>query len=513
MRKIFPAILLLLLLCFGLCVSASAEVYVLDELFANVDVPENFPIVLRPGYLESYADWLETKGSSLEEATNDFIRRGVLLQCWNEEGDLCFEITATKDENTLLVFDVNKQSESVRRTFRLSHYPRNEYEKDGYTFSDAEWKNHSKSARFLILPYRRTDMGETLYRGFMRRTIRNGYLITLDLQVHGRSSTNKDNNLLNDIWDTFNFVEVWDMPPAASAKVNITSAPPTETNQNSFTMEGTAAPGVKLTSVVIGLNYKTPLLYEVVVGDSGKFKIPVSLPKEGVYMMTITGENNGEDVIELAYPITYSRTLLTVNLTTEIPSVIETGDLHITGNSEPGAEIQLFLNSEPAGTKKVTNKGKFAVDFSFPEEGVYELTMVFSKRGLGDRRLSYTVSRKWTDADTLKQLQSEAVKPAYKNLISKMSGYEGRTMGYTGYITSVSQSGEDWIVHMALSRKNSKYSNYIIVVCPEEPSYSVGSKVLMYGTCEGMSLSLDGEGEEDGASYPCFDLLLFTDPQ
>lgn len=513
MRKILPALLLLLLLCLGLCSTASAEVYVLDELYANVDVPEEFTVVLRPGYLDSYAEWLESKGTSLEETTNDFIRRGVLLQCWNEEGDRCFEVTATQNENTLLIFDVNKQSESVRRTYRLNHYPRNEFEQDGYTFSEATWKNHSRSDRFLVLPYKRTEMGETLYRGFMRRTIRNGYEITLDMKIYGRSSTNKDNNLLDDIWDSFTFVEIHDMPAAASAKVNITAAPPQETNENNFIMEGTAAEGVKLTAVVIGLNYKTPLLYEAVIGESGKFKIPVSLPKEGVYMMTVTGEHEGEDVIELAYPITYSRTLLTVNVTSEIPSVIESGDLHITGTSEPGAEIQLFLNSEVAGTGKVTSKGKFAVDFSFPEEGVYDLTLVFSKKGLAGRRITYTVSRKWTDADTLKQLEKEAIKPAYRNLVAKMSGYEGRIMGYTGYIMNVSQSGDEWIMQMALSRKNSKYSNYILVVCPEQPAYEEGSKVLMYGTCVGMSVTLDGEGEETGDSYPCFELLLLTDPK
>ena len=160
----------------------------------------------------------------------------------------------------------------------------------------------------------------------------------------------------------------------------------------------------------------------------------------------------------------------------------------------------------------MTSKGKFAVDFSFPEEGVYDLTMVFSKKGLADRRITHTVSRKWTDADTLKQLEKEAIKPAYKNLVAKMSGYEGRIMGYTGYIMDVSQSGDEWIMQMALSRKNSKYSNYILVVCPEQPSYEEGSKVLMYGTCVGMSVTLDGEGEETGDSYPCFELLLLTDP-
>lgn len=57
---------------------------------------------------------------------------------------------------------------------------------------------------------------------------------------------------------------------------------------------------------------------EVTVGANGKFKMPVTLPKEGVYLLTLTGENQGEDVVELAYPVTYSRTLLPVVLKNDV---------------------------------------------------------------------------------------------------------------------------------------------------------------------------------------------------
>ena len=87
----------------------------------------------------------------------------------------------------------------------VSHYPKNEYE--GYEFSTSEWKN-TDNGRFLVLRYTRRDNGEILYRGFMRRTIRNGYEIDFDMQIYGRSTTNKDNTNLNKIWETFTFVEV-----------------------------------------------------------------------------------------------------------------------------------------------------------------------------------------------------------------------------------------------------------------------------------------------------------------
>ncbi len=506
MGKRMAAILTVLLLCLCLCGAASAEIYVLDDIFASVDIPDTFPVVLRPGYLDNFSTWLEARGKTAAEVQQDMEDRGVLLQCWSEAEDLCFELTAEQSDEIALIYDVNEQSTDVRQSYRLSHSPRNEY--DGYDFSAAEW-NNSSEGRFLVLTYRRREAGETLYRGFMRRTIRNGYQITLDLQVHGRSTTSKDNRTLNKIWETFRFIEVKPMSAAASAQINITDTPPVETNQNTFTLAGTAAPGVKLTAVTMGLNYPDPILTEVTVGANGKFKMPVTLPKEGVYLLTLTGENQGEDVVELAYPVTYSRTLLPVVLKNDVPNSIETDTLTISGISEPGATIQLFLNSEAIGTKKVTSEGKFSIDFTLKQEGVYEIGLIFSKKSLTDRRLIYTVSRNWSAADTLKQLKKEAVKPGYATLVQKIAGYEGKVMGYNAYFLSAAESGDGWLARMALTRKSGNYSDIILVTCKKEPGYQEGQRITMYGTCTGMSLgSADGETEE---SYPCFDLLMFAD--
>ena len=216
-------------------------------------------------------------------------------------------------------------------------------------------------------------------------------------------------------------------------------------------------------------------------------------------------------MVELAYPVTYSRTLLPVVLKNDVPDSIETDTLTIAGTSQPGASVQLFLNSEAIGTKKVTSEGKFSIDFTLKQEGVYEIGLVFSKKNLSDRRLVYTVTRKWSDADTLKQLKKEAVKPGYATLIQKISGYEGKTMGYNAYFLSAEESGGYWVARMALTKKSGNYSDIILVTCKEEPSYQEGQRITMYGTCTGMSLgSADGDGES-AESYPCFDLLMFAE--
>ena len=505
MRKAIPCLLLLLLLL--ACAPALAETYVFDQLYATMEMPEGY-IVLTPDNLTDYAAWLEARGSSTEKATNDFLARGVLLQAWTEEGDACFELRAEQNERSASIFDVNEQTTEVRGAYRTSHYPKNEYE--GYDFTTSEWKN-TDNGRFLVLRYTRRDNGEILYRGFMRRTIRNGYEIDFDMQIYGRSVTNKDNTNLNKIWETFTFVEVLPLPPKASAKINISDAPPAETNEQEFEIEGTAAEGVTLTAVVMGLSYPEPIVTEATAGKNGEFSLPISLPREGVFLITITGEYQGEEVVELAYPVTYQRTLLTVNFTSKPGDTVSQDEVEFAGTAEPGATIQIFLNGEDVMTKKVTSAGKFSFSLDAEEEGTYEAVLAFSKKGLADRRFTFSFTRKWTEEDMMDYLNKQAISPSYSQLIDKMEGYEGRIMDYKAYITDISESGDVYIIRMALNRKNDEYSNIILVTSDEKPNFQVDERVMMYGTCAGMSLSTGVEGEEESSeSYPCFELLLFA---
>ncbi len=503
MRKALPWLIVLLML---LCVPAMAETYVFDELYASMDVPDSY-IVLTADNLTDYAEWLSARGSSLEETQADFQRRGVILQAWSPELDACFELRAHQNDETMLIFDVNEQSSDLRGQYRTSHYPDNAYE--GYDFSTSEWKN-TDEGRFLILRYTRRESGEILYKGFMRRTIRNGFEIDFDMQIYGRNLTNKDNAALNTIWQSFHFIEILPPPPAASAKINITDPPPQETNDKTFAIEGTAEKGVKFTAVTMGLTYPEPVVSEVEVGKNGKFSIPITIPREGVFLITLTGEYQGEEVVELAYPVTYQSTLLTVNFTNQPGEVVTEDEIKFSGTSEPGATIQVLVNGENKFTKRVNTAGKFAVPVELEDEGTHEVSLIFSKKGLADRRFSFTINRKWTDQDMMDYLSKQAIKPNYSQLIKKMESYEGRIMGYRAYIVDIAESGGEYVVTMALSRKNGKYSNYILVTTDEMPNFSVGERVMMYGTCEGMSLSTGTDGEEANESYPCFALLLFA---
>ena len=68
-------------------------------------------------------------------------------------------------------------------------------------------------------------------------------------------------------------------------------------------------------------------------------------------------------------------------------------------------------------------------------------------------------------------LKEQAISPSYSQLIDTRSrvGYEGRIMDYKAYITDNSESGDVYIIRMALNRKSGEYSNIILVTADEKP--------------------------------------------
>ena len=206
MRKLF--FILTAALCMLLLTTACAENVTLDSIYATVDIPDAY-ILLTPDNLDLHPEWVSNMGTTKDALLEDWAERGVLLQAWNSDGDVCLEITAVQDEEALQYYDVDAQTTQMRSTYRTSHLKNTRG--DGWTYQSAEWKKTTQYGRFLMLKYKRELDGETI-RGYARRTIRNGYTITLDMQVTGRNAKEADNTVLEGIMKTFRFTKVLPMP-------------------------------------------------------------------------------------------------------------------------------------------------------------------------------------------------------------------------------------------------------------------------------------------------------------
>ena len=96
---------------------------------------------------------------------------------------------------------------------------------------------------------------------------------------------------------------------------------------------------------------------------------------------------------------------------------------------------------------------------------------------------------------------------AYDNLAKTEN--QGRSIWVEGYITSVTQSINEWVVTLATAKSGSGYKDICYLICLEKPTYPMESKVRVYGTAAGTYTVLNDDGNV--RSYPRID-ASYIDP-
>lgn len=506
MRKIILS--LLVLLCMLLPAAALADTFTFAEQGAACSIPDGKYTVITPDNVASKTDWLTKNGKTADSVRADFADRGVLLQAWSTGGDVCLEISAVQDLYGEQYYDVNQVSESERKNYRTGHSSdkTGEWRALGYDYTEAVWKNYKYAGRFLQLEYTRTINGMT-YRGYARKTVRNGWHIHVDYQVYGRTLKNSDLNALEAVMTSWEFLEVTSRPATSATKVIFSSTPPQETNTGKFTVAGTGSSGLKVIGVVMRMSSSDVHRFETEINSKGKFELDVQLPKEGLWTMTYTVFNGEEVVEEGAFDaITYDDALLTVRLNTTLPKTMSlTGNsLTISGTTMKQTKVQCIVDGRYNKSITTNNSGTFSFTFDTKDEGLYNITLVFEKKGYTARRFRCEATREFTEEDRKQSIRDEAIKPSYKNLTAKMDSYRGEYMVYTLNIKEITQTPTGYLTFAGMSKtKSGVYKEIVAIRTTEEPVWRTGTAVRMYLKCLGLYDVISDEGTE---SYPYFDL-------
>ncbi len=517
MRKILLS--LLVLLCMLLPAAALADSFTFAEQGASFTIPEGKYTIITPDNVSDQTAWLEKQNKTADAVLADFSDRGVLLQAWSVDGDVCLEISAVQDQYAQQYYDVNQVSESERKSYRTGHSSdkTGEWRAQGYDYTSAVWKNYKYAKRILQLEYTRTVNGMT-YRGYARKTIRNGWHVHVDYQVFGRSLKKSDLSALEAVMVSWEFVDLGKRPAASSAnagtgtsasvpRIIFSETPPQETNTGKFTVSGTGSSGLKVIGVVMRMASSDVHRFETTINSKGKFEMDVTLPKKGLWTMTYT-VFNGEEVAEEGSfePITYDETLLLVRLNTQLPQTMQlTGDkLTLSGTTMKQTKVQCIVDGRYEKSITTNNSGGFSFTIDTSKEGLYNITLVFEKKGYSARRFRCEATREFTEEDHKQSIRDEAVKPSYKNLKDKIDSYRGRYMVYTLNIREVTQTSTGYLTFAGMSKtKAGVYKDIVAIRTTEEPVWREGTAVRMYLKCLGMYDVVSDEGTD---SYPYFDL-------
>ena len=523
------ALLMILILALAACCAAAAAEteYQLVSCSGKMSLDENTYTVLTPDNLDSNSELLYHIGKSKEELLEDWKARGVQLQAWTKKKDACLEVSVFQDDESTRYYDLERQTRQVRREYLDEHRNASKkYIEMGYTIMKLDWKKQKLGGNFLKFEYKRVTDQKT-WRGVMRKTVRNGWTVMLDYQVYDRLPRTSDESNLNRIANTVQFEVVEPAPVDASAAVSsdsgtaetvvsasasgllqITVPPPAETNEDTFTVEGSTTPGAHLIGVAMRWSSSMPLKFTADAGRSGNFKLKVTLPDEGVWLLTLNLEINGVIVAEEIFETTtFSKTLLPVVLDSPVPEQIAGDELTISGVTSKAVSVQCIVtNGTTTFDKMIRTNGTGRFRFKVPSaaEGTYEVTLVFSKKNYNTRRLTYTASRNLSAQESAERAAVKAVHPSYAALTKKLDTYIGQTMVYKAYITDVKQNGEEWIITAALKKNKQGYSDLMVFNASSDPHLEADTQVKLYGTCVG---AYQVQSEEGDRSYPSFDFL------
>ena len=476
---LFTACLLLTLLAVP---AALAETYTFSGPSAALELnAADYDAVLTPYNLAANAEWIAGQGIDTDALTNAFENEGILLQAYDKKNGRTLVITALQDVDAQTYFDLNNQDENMRKEFRQSHTNGTAYSVLGYSYSSAKWKNYGGTTlRFLQTKYSLRQGGEQVCTGYQRRTIRNGYTITLDLQVTGRAARDADDAALEKIMKGFSFTQVLPMPPLP-VKLSFTSAPPAETSDDTFTIKGTTAKKGTVTVTVFSLGETSGNTYTDTASSSGAFSVKVTLPSQGVYSVSVTAQAEGELDAQRTFSVTYQKGMLPVELSVE-PAATLGDETLISGTTLSGAKTQVSVSGPLNYTKTSTSKNfSFKLDTSVA--GTYQIAISVTMKGMNERRFTYTATRTLSEVEQQERIRAAAKSISYANL-SKPAN-EGKYAVVTGYVTGVETTIGEWLIPLALKESKGQYSQIVYLICTQEPAFAVGDKVKAYGTASG----------------------------
>lgn len=501
-KSLFISFLSVLLL---IAVFAVAESIDFEPAGFKIDVSEKeYTNIVTKYNIESHKEFLSENGFKEEELKYLFDNSGLLLRAYNLKDKRVFSVYAKKDSEAEQFFDINEQTSETRASYRRLHGKGGFKENEGYFYNYIEWKSFKKPLdRWLMLKFDFKKDGQKAYRGLQRRTIRNGYTITLELiNLEGKGLTTGDANAMTRAFSHFRFEKIFDLPDLPVTFNEKTTAP-SMTSTGSFTMTGKTAPNAKLRAAIISYTTNQNIVIETQAKKNGSYRIDVKLPSEDLYMMTLSIEKEGTLPLEKQYSITYGKGKLNSTIETFPPETLNRDSYTISGKTERGVQVVLNVNGIQQ-KKKVGDKKSFSFKIDTSREGEYNISLSLSKKGFETQTYTYKCKRSISADEKLNKLISEAISVDYTKLSRNIDKYDGKTLVYDGIVKDIVERGSEFLSVLSIDDEKNQL---LLYSSQTKPEFSTGDTVRLYGELVGSSLYQ--QGEEKAKDYPKLQLKHF----
>ncbi|MBQ9198492.1 MAG: hypothetical protein IJ157_14830, partial [Clostridia bacterium] len=286
MRRLI-VLLLILAALLAAALPGSADSYKFPQVFMVADIPLDYLVQITTDNIDQHADYLASIGETPESMRQRFKDEGILVWAADVEKGRTVVITAVQDDASQQLYDINEQTPQIRAGYKANYQNGVFYSKADYAFESVEWKDFGDNqGRFLMIRYNHKVDGKTAWKGEWRRTIRNGYTITVDMRVGSRNVKGADIDALNIIQNSIAFVLMTDAPEALLT-LAFSAPPPESTNSDSFTIKGTTRPGASVVVAYAALQSGQSKALPSTADGMGAFSIDVTLPGKDLYNLLV----------------------------------------------------------------------------------------------------------------------------------------------------------------------------------------------------------------------------------
>lgn len=498
MRRI-TALLLILALLLTAAVPAIADSYKFPQLFMVLDIPLDYLVQITSDNIDQKADYLATIGETPESMKARFEAEGILVWAYNEEKDRTVVITAVQDDPAKQLYDINEQTPQTRASYKANYQNGVFYSKADYAFESVEWKDFGENqGRFLMVRYTHKVDGKTAWKGEWRRTIRNGYTITVDMRVGTRNVKGADIDALNIIQKSLAFVIMTDAPEALLT-LAFSAPPPESTNSDTFTIKGTTRPGASVVAAYASLQSSQSKAFATTADGKGAFSVEIKLPGKDLYNLIVSVTANegmeNEETVSQDFSIEYDPSALPVSFTSPFPEQFTSDSFKLNGTTLTGVTIQLIVNNQ-LQTKKTGNNHTFSFTVDTSREGDYDIQLTFSKKEYDTKIYNYRIARVMDEDQRRDTIRGQSRSPEYDNVAASPDKYVGRILRYKGYVIDAQENGSEWVVTFATEKTSKSFRKLIMVLSDEPVNVDPDTQVTLYGTMTGTYTSLTEGGEE-----------------
>ena len=485
-------VLWLLLALLSLPACAAAQRIVMDGAHVSFDYPDSW-LVVSPQLARVYAPLLEDAGIDAQALGEELEQTGVQSRAYNADYSQCMSIIALSDDLSGTIYDIERVTDSQRRTMKARAESGALFETTGLRVQDTAWQKEG-GLYWLYIHYTKTRADATIGRGVRYVTVRNGMYIVIDWQKTDGRFTNKELSAFRA--QTANLT-VTESIPEPMRTVSLTAQIPTETNTAEITISGKTEAGATLLAQAPDAKGDMQTLSVGVAGTGGSFALLVQLEDEGSYDLTLTASVEGKLDASVSGTVAYSAKTLPVSLVgaqEDGATVVTSDTVTISGQTLAGVQMQL-VSPKGLTKKSAGNDGSFSFELTTKEAGEYDYTLILSKSGYDQRRVRFTLVRQLTDTQEHEAVKKSADAISYKNLQKNLEENLGKTLVIYGPVTEISGAGSNVYLRMQYNKKSDgTWYNPVVVVADADTGIREGDMATLAVTVAGVFEEQDEQG-------------------